>query len=471
VPGKPYFSGLNAYFAAVLSKLTEIRQLRDALRLSPDNIPLRKLLADMLLANGDVAEAEETYREAIRQSPKDHALKLALARAFVQNNKLKPALVVLDELIQDGTGDGDVYLLAARLHLRQNESATAVDLYYQAVELGAYDAELEELLMEQPDEFSGVFNPDTTQPQRVRATPDPTDRLPIEGLLERPALRFADVGGMEQVKEEIALKIILPLQQPELFRSYGKKVGGGVLIYGAPGCGKTYLARATAGEINASFIAVGLNDILDMWLGNSERNLHDIFQQARENAPCVLFFDEVDALGASRADLRHSGHKTVINQFLDELDGVRYSNEGVLILAATNTPWHLDSAFRRPGRFDRLLFVLPPDTAARAEIFRLHLANRPIDRIDYKNVAERTDAFSGADIAAVVDRAVERKLLDAMKTGKPLPLTTNDLREAIKQHRPTVREWFASAKNYALYANEGGQYEPILSYMKSQRWL
>ena len=117
---------------------------------------------------------------------------------------------------------------------------------------------------------------------------------------ERPKTTFDDVGGMERVKEEIRLKIILPLQQPELYKAYGKPIGGGILMYGPPGCGKTHLARATAGEIEAAFLSVGINDVLDMWIGNSERNLHELFEQARRARPCVLFFDEVDALGASR---------------------------------------------------------------------------------------------------------------------------------------------------------------------------
>src|SRR5207253_50493 len=143
---------------------------------------------------------------------------------------------------------------------------------------------------------------------------------------------FKDVGGMDTLKDEIRMKIIHPLEHPELYQAYGKTVGGGILMYGPPGCGKTHLARATAGEVRAGFLAVGINDVLDMWIGQSERNLHELFERARANRPCVLFFDEVDALGASRSDLRQSGGRHQINQFLAELDGIKSSNEGVLIL-------------------------------------------------------------------------------------------------------------------------------------------
>jgi SpoVK/Ycf46/Vps4 family AAA+-type ATPase len=262
------------------------------------------------------------------------------------------------------------------------------------------------------------------------------------------------------------MKIIHPLTHPELYKAYGKAIGGGILLYGPPGCGKTHLARATAGEINASFLAVGIHEVLDMWLGNSERNLHELFEQARRIKPCVLFFDEVDALAASRSDLRGSGGRQLINQFLSETDGVQSSNDGLLILAATNAPWHLDPAFRRPGRFDRILFVPPPDRAARAAILRILARGKPVQDLDYDHLAKRTDQFSGADLKAVIDVAVEAKLREAMKAGVPQPLTTKDLANAAATVKPSTREWFATAKNYALYSNQGGIYDDILKYMK-----
>jgi transitional endoplasmic reticulum ATPase len=262
------------------------------------------------------------------------------------------------------------------------------------------------------------------------------------------------------------MKIILPLQQPALFRAYGKKIGGGILMYGPPGCGKTFLARATAGEVKASFLAVGISDVLDMWIGQSEKNLHAIFEQARGHRPCVLFFDEVDALGANRTDMLKSGGRQMINQFLAELDGVGSSNEGVLILAATNAPWHLDPAFRRPGRFDRILFVPPPDQAARATILRLLLKGKPVSEIDFDALAAKADGFSGADLKAVVDLAVEEKLRDAMRSGNVRPVGTKDVLAAIKLHKPTVKDWFQTARNHALYANQSGLYDDILAYLK-----
>ena len=264
------------------------------------------------------------------------------------------------------------------------------------------------------------------------------------------------------------MKIIHPLAHPELYKAYGKTAGGGILLYGPPGCGKTHLARATAGEIKAAFLAVGINDILDMWIGQSERNLHEIFEQARRSRPCVLFFDEVDALGANRSDMRHTGRQMLINQFLSEMDGIQANNEGVLVLAATNMPWQVDAAFRRPGRFDRMIFVPPPDASARAAILRILCRGKPVQEIDYDLLSKRTDGYSGADLKGVLDRAVEAKLREAIKDGVPKPLTTRDLTTATAEVKPSTREWFATARNHALFANQGGAYDDILKYLKQQ---
>jgi transitional endoplasmic reticulum ATPase len=282
----------------------------------------------------------------------------------------------------------------------------------------------------------------------------------------RSDVKFVHVGGLAKLKDEIRKKIVLPLQRPDLYKAYGKKTGGGILMYGPPGCGKTFLAKATAGEIDASFLNVGIHDVLDMWVGKSERNLHAVFTTARQHRPCVLFFDEVDALGAARNDMKHSAGRQTINQFLAELDGMGTDNDGLLVLAATNAPWHMDSAFRRPGRFDRVIFVPPPDEEARADILRLLLAGKPVEAIDHQAIAKKTDRFSGADLKALVDRAIEQKLDAALASGVPEPLRTKDLLAAAKTQRPTTAEWFATAKNYVLYANDAGLYDDLKGYLK-----
>jgi SpoVK/Ycf46/Vps4 family AAA+-type ATPase len=201
-----------------------------------------------------------------------------------------------------------------------------------------------------------------------------------------------------------------------------------------------------------------------MWLGNSEKNLHQIFELARQHAPAILFFDEVDALASDRTSLKQSAGRNVINQFLAEMDG-NSNNEGILILGATNAPWQVDPAFRRPGRFDRVLFVPPPDEEARASIIELMAEGKPIQKLDARALAKRTKDFSGADLKAVFDLASEEKLAIAMRENRLVPITTDDLIRAAKSMQPSTKAWFESAKNYALYANQSGFYNDVLSFL------
>lgn len=439
-----------------------IRALREALQVSPANAPLRRHLADTLLRHGFFVEAEREFRHLLTQEPDNEDVKLQLAAVFYQQGKSSQALVLVEDLIAASPNPARALILQARIFYGAGNVPAAVAACREAVEKdpSAEDAELSARL--------GLGKkPEESEISEGRLAAGVDQAAPqIESELERPEIKFADVGGMEALKEEIRLKIIHPLTHAELYRAYGKAIGGGILMYGPPGCGKTLLARATAGEINADFISVGISDVLEMWIGSSERNLHALFEQARARKPCVLFFDEVDALGASRIDMRQSAGRQIINQFLSELDGVQYSNEGVLILAATNAPWHLDSALRRPGRFDRILFVPPPDPVARASVLRVMCQGKPVGMIDFELVAKKSVEFSGADLKAVIDLAVEDKLREAMRTGVPAPLATSDLLGALVRVKPSTKEWFATARNYALYSNQGGIYDDILKYLK-----
>ena len=411
-----------------------IQQLQDAVRISPGNQPLRRMLAGQLLAAGRHDEAETEFRVLHRQDPQDAQAAFGLARTFAASGRVAEALVVVEDLCGRPDAPAAAHALLAELRTRRGEAPA-----------------------EPPAEL------------RQRAGPVLGTDAIAGDRPERPRLTFADIGGMEAVKETIRLKIIYPVTRPEIYRAYGKKAGGGIMLYGPPGCGKTHLARAVAGELGAGFLAIGINDVLEMWIGASEKNLHALFENARANRPCVLFVDEVDALAASRSDMRASAGRQVINQFLAELDGIDGDNEGLLVLAATNAPWHVDGAFRRPGRFDQVVFVPPPDPAAREAILRIHLEGRPATAIDHAGVAKRTDGFSGADLKAVVDRAIEIRLTEALRSGVPQPITTKDLLAAAKLQKPTCQEWFASARNHALYANQGGLYDEVLTHLGLRR--
>jgi len=279
-------------------------------------------------------------------------------------------------------------------------------------------------------------------------------------------IRLADVGGMEEVKKRLEASFLAPLRNPELRRLYGKSLRGGLLLYGPPGCGKTFLARALAGEMGASFLAVSLADVLDMYIGNSEKNVHELFEQARASAPCVLFLDELDALGQKRTLTRHSGMRGTVNQLLTELDGVSGTNEGVYVLAASNHPWDVDPAILRPGRVDRMLLVLPPDQAARESILRYHLRERPVAGIDLRRLAKQSEGYSGADLAHVCDSAAEFALLDSVASGTPRMIDMRDLERALNETRSSVGPWLQTARNVALYANQSGEYDELAKYIR-----
>jgi transitional endoplasmic reticulum ATPase len=278
---------------------------------------------------------------------------------------------------------------------------------------------------------------------------------------------FADVGGLESVKKEIHRRIILPFVKPGIFERFRKRVGGGILLYGPPGCGKTLLARATAGECGAHFVNVDISDVLDMYIGESQRKLRAIFDYARAHTPCVLFFDEIEALGGRRSTTRETVSSGIVSHFLAEMDGFSKNNHGVLILGATNVPWSVDAAFRRPGRFDRVLFIPPPDRVAREAILKIHLADRPTDgTIDVAGLAARTSGYSGADLENLVEVAADEAIEASLSQGFERPITRAHLDAALQQVGATTTEWLTTARNYAQYANEGGQYDEVLQFIR-----
>lgn len=284
---------------------------------------------------------------------------------------------------------------------------------------------------------------------------------------EQEQITFEDVGGLHDVKKAIQMKIIKPFTSPGLFERFKKKVGGGILLYGPPGCGKTYIAKATAGECRAHFATMSITDILDPYIGVSEQNVREIFRYARSQKPCILFLDEMDALGFNRS--KASGNptlRTVIDQLLTEIEGIDTNTDKLLLIGATNMPWDIDPAFKRPGRFDKMIFVSPPDLEARSSIFQIKLAGKPISTMDYDMLAKETELYSGADIENVVELAVENVLGEIMTTGVERAVTMKDITDAIAETKPSTLEWFRTIKNYIKYANESGAYDDVQAYLK-----
>lgn len=289
-------------------------------------------------------------------------------------------------------------------------------------------------------------------------------------VLRRSDVRLADVAGMADVKQQLELSLLGPIRNPDLMKAFKISARGGLLLYGPPGCGKTHIAKAISGELGASFYQVGIADVLHRWLGESERSIRSVFDNARRNAPCVLFFDEVDALGHRRSALGgNSGMRTVVNALLEELDSAGSVNEGVYVLGATNAPWDVDPALRRPGRFDRTIFVGLPDAEARAGIVRFHLRDRPAAGIDLKAVAGRTEGFSGADLAHVCDSATQLAMADSMRSGQVRPVSMADVAASLAHIRPSTGPWFETARNVVEFANNDGSYDDLAKYLRRRK--
>ncbi|MEV6674006.1 ATP-binding protein [Streptomyces sp. NPDC051162] len=403
-----------------------------------------------------------SLRTAVEAAPDDVPLRLHLAQLLLDAGLGQDAIGHVAAALQREPGNAEAQALIAR----------AVAPPVAAPAPTSYDWKRAE------NELSDVVPPAFVREEQEE---EPHAPLAVDGddaddgslwEVEAGSVKLADVGGMYEVKERLEAAFLAPMRNPELRKLYGKSLRGGLLMYGPPGCGKTYIARAVAGELGARFMSVSISDVLDMWIGKSERNLRQLFDTARRNAPCVLFLDEIDALGAKRSQMRHTGMRNTVNQLLTELDGVDGSaNEGLFVLAATNHPWDVDTALRRPGRFDRMLLVLPPDQPAREGILHHHLKDRPVAGIDLAKLAKRTDGFSGADLQHLCESAAERALLDSVRTGRARMIEMSDLLAALDHVRPSTGPWFASARNVAQFANEGGSYDELLAYLKRKKML
>ncbi|HEV2537851.1 MAG TPA: tetratricopeptide repeat protein [Streptosporangiaceae bacterium] len=425
---------------------TVLDSLRKAVEAMPDDVPLRLHLATMLLQAGQRDEAVRQLGAVLQRDPGNaQALGLLQERGpATPPSPAPPADPSPGPSAGPSAGPGPDKGQGSGQHYDWSQA----------------EDELRDVL---PAMFVG----DGETADSASAGIDEADAYDAE----HTGLTLADVAGMTEVKQRLEAAFLAPMRNPELRKLYGKSLRGGLLLYGPPGCGKTFIARAVAGELGARFITVSFADIIDMFVGQSERNIHELFEVARRNAPCVLFLDEVDAIGQKRSQLRNTPMRSAVNQLLLELDDISGGNEGVFLLAATNHPWDVDSALRRPGRFDRTLLVLPPDAAAREGVFRYHLKDRPVAGIELAKLAKQTDGYSGADIAHICETAAERALLDSVRLDVPRMIGTPDLEAAIGEVKPSLGAWFDTARNVALFANENGSYDDLAAYLRKRRLI
>lgn len=394
----------------------------------------------------------EPIRAAVAAAPGNHALRLHLAQLLLDSGDARGALQEVAHVIGAAPEHAEAFALAAKA----------------AKQLGGDGPAAPKPVPSAPEDAVAV------------AVPKPSPGTPFLSVVrdepsanvledaEMPKETLADVAGLERVKRRLNTAFLGPLKNPALRRAFAKSLRGGLLMYGPPGCGKTFVARALAGELGARFMSIQLTDVLDMYIGESEKNVHRLFENARRAQPCVIFLDEVDALGQKRSNQRGGSGRGVVAQLLSELDSFGSDNEGVFVLAATNHPWDVDAALRRPGRFDRVVLVMPPDRPAREAILKMHLRERPVGEVDLGSLAARTRGYSGADLAHLCDTATELALEASVAIGEARPISQMDLERALGEVKPSTKSWIQTAKNYAQFANEGGIYDELLDYLRSE---
>ena len=278
---------------------------------------------------------------------------------------------------------------------------------------------------------------DVESPEKNPAASATATVMPQSGK----GLIFADIAGLDGVKQTLVQRIIYPMRHPEKLQKYQIRTGGGMLLYGPPGTGKTLLARAVAGELALPFFVIKSSEVLSQYYGQSEKQLADLFAEARsQQNGAVVFLDEIDALGAKRTDYMNEASRRVINQLLQELDGVGGRSEKLVFLAATNEPWLLDAALLRPPRFCEKCYIPLPDSTARRVLFKMSLKDCPLDHgVSIERFVAKSDGLSGADIVNVCERAKVIPFCESITTGIDRPITDDDFDVAMRDVRPSVK--------------------------------
>lgn len=257
---------------------------------------------------------------------------------------------------------------------------------------------------------------------------------------DKPDIGFDDIAGLDDVKQEIRLKMIYPFTHPELAQRYGISVGGGILLYGPPGTGKTMMAKAIAKEIDATFYVVSPAQVMSKWVGEAEQNIRKLFEAAKAEPQAVIFIDEIEALVPRRKSDSSTVMARVVPQILQELEGFdRTGRRALLLIGATNRPWLLDEAILRPGRFDTRVLIDLPDAPARFKLLEIHLGNRPVaEDVDFGVLCDRLDGYSGADIKNIAQQAAAIPFLEGVAGGQPRPIAMKDLMAVIEAVQPSV---------------------------------
>ncbi len=291
-------------------------------------------------------------------------------------------------------------------------------------------------------------------------------------------IKLSDVQGLEKVKEKLRNNVVLSIKRPDLFAKYKKKRSFAILLYGPPGCGKTLLVRALAGETGSKLVSAKLHELMDCWVGETEKNVHRLFADAREmikkeHTSTIIFLDEVDAIGVNRRLVTresHGSHRDALNQLLMEIDGVEKNPEGLFIIAASNRPWGIDPALKRSGRIGECIYIPAPSCAAREDLFHYYVGSCVAENLDFDMLARDTEGCSAADIEAIVEEAKMQPILREHQTGTESSLCMSDFKAVLTDPvlgKGTLKDWYISAAKELSHENmDSERYKPLIDDIK-----
>ena len=310
---------------------------------------------------------------------------------------------------------------------------------------------LKEARMERARRLVNITDNLDKKPEKINKKDEEDDEVKKWQAAEVPNITFNDVAGLEDVKKAITIRMINPIKYPDKYKLYGKKSGGGVLLYGPPGTGKTMIAKAIANEVGAKFYAVKGSDIVSKWVGESEKNINSLFEEANKQDRAIIFIDEMDNLLGKRGVDTHNDKR--VNEFLQQIDGFAGRNQNLLLLGATNRPWDIDSAAMRSGRFSQKIYLPLPDAPARKFMLEKNMKNVPVvDDFDIDKIVAQTENYSGADLEELCDRAKDEPLLKAIATDSIIKMTNADFDAVLEKFPPSVTP--KEIKLFEEYNNE-----------------